>query len=116
MIKNKQAKMTLVGFFLCSLALGSCLKETEGTVSSNSNVTYEANVKNIMIARGCEGCHSAQSPVITSYTGVKDNYAAVLGSIQHAGGFSRMPKGRAKLPDAEIELLQDWKAQGFKEK
>ena len=31
-----------------------------------------------------------------------------MGTINHASGFSRMPKGGGKLTDCEISQLQKW--------
>jgi hypothetical protein len=116
MIRNKHIKLTFAGVSLVILALSSCLKEKEGGTAVVTNPTYEADVKKILDARGCEGCHSSQAPIITDYNGVKDNFTAVIGSIRHLPSFSNMPKGGAKLPDEEIRILEDWKTQGFKEK
>jgi hypothetical protein len=34
--------------------------------------------------------------------------SALLKSVQHADGFPRMPRGRAKLPAADIDALTEW--------
>ena len=38
--------------------------------------------------------------------------SALLKVIQHAEGFPRMPRGRAKLPAADIEAVAEWIRQG----
>ena len=38
--------------------------------------------------------------------------SALLKVVQHAEGFPRMPRGRAKLPAAEIEAIAQWIREG----
>jgi mono/diheme cytochrome c family protein len=38
----------------------------------------------------------------------KPEDSTLIKVLQHADGFPRMPRGRAKLPQAEIELLAEW--------
>ena len=38
----------------------------------------------------------------------KPDESALIKAIQHAEGFPRMPRGRAKMPQADIELLVEW--------
>ena len=38
----------------------------------------------------------------------KPEESALIKAIQHADGFPRMPRGRAKMPQADIDLLTEW--------
>ncbi len=77
--------------------------------------TYTNAVKDIFdnsCATG--GCHDAATKEsgydLSDYAGskaasTKDN---LLGSINHTSGFEAMPKGSAKLSDAEIKIITCW--------
>ncbi len=112
-------KSSVLPFILFGLgvtfAFSSCLKEKEGSAVIASEVTYENTIKGLLSSRGCEGCHASQSPILTDYTKVKDNFAVVLASIKHEAGTSNMPKSGNKMPDAEIQAFIDWEAGSFKE-
>jgi hypothetical protein len=106
---------------LCFIFFTQCKKETIDTNvdCSGSIPTYSANVKSIMDANcATPGCHSASSRSagydLSSYLGTKTSAAnnAFLGSVQHKSGFSKMPKGRAKLSDADIKILTCWVQNG----
>ncbi len=78
-----------------------------------TNVTYSITVKTIM-DNNCMGCHSGASPAggipITNYSEVKTIAAngSLLGSVEHSGGYSPMPKGMAKLSDCNISQIKIW--------
>jgi hypothetical protein len=62
----------------------------------------------------CNNCHGGISPSagikLDTYTeAVKYvNDKSLMGSINHASGYSAMPKGGYKMPACEIQKIQDW--------
>ncbi|RYY42338.1 MAG: hypothetical protein EOO06_21310 [Chitinophagaceae bacterium] len=62
----------------------------------------------------CVGCHSGTPPQgginYTTYAGVKAKVddGRLWGAINHAAGFSPMPKGGTKLSDCEIKQFKKW--------
>jgi len=113
---KKSAKASILLSAGIILTLSSCLKEKEASTPIAKEVTYENTIKGILNTRGCEGCHSGQIPVLTSYAAVKTSFTKVKASINHDAGASNMPKGGSKMPNAEIKAFQEWEAGQFKEK
>ncbi len=78
-----------------------------------SNVTYNAVVKPIMQNK-CQGCHQGTSPGggvnLSTYLGVQGSAidGSLLGSVEHAPGWSAMPKNTSKLPDCDIAKIRIW--------
>ena len=80
------------------------------------NVTYADNISSVISLR-CLSCHSNASADAYG-SGIKlEDYADVktyvdndklLGSIQHASGFSAMPKGANKMDDCKIKQFEIW--------
>ena len=111
--------VALAGCFLASL--GGCYYDKEdilypGGNCDTSNVTYSTTVSGIMTAN-CNVCHSTSSAnangggiQLDSYTKLKvyvDN-GKLMGSINHAGGYSPMPKNATKLSNCDISKIQAW--------
>lgn len=77
------------------------------------NVSYSATVLPLL-QRSCIGCHGSSAPsggvVLSTYQGLVSsvNSGAFYGSISHAPGFSRMPKGAGKLPDCDLAQINAW--------
>ena len=81
-----------------------------------SNVTFSGSVVPIIQA-SCLGCHS-NAQASGSGGGIRlENYndvrtlaknGALMGTVNHATGYSAMPKGGGKLTDCEIRQLQTW--------
>ncbi len=78
--------------------------------------TYSATVNPILTAR-CNSCHSAVAAATSGGGIILDNYNSVqpyaangklLGSINHASGFSPMPKNSTKLSDCDIAKITNW--------
>ncbi len=78
--------------------------------------TYSATVSPILSAR-CNSCHSTSAAAASGGGIILDNYNSVkpyatngklLGSINHASGFSAMPKSSTKLSACEIEKVTNW--------
>ncbi len=84
------------------------------------NITWNSRVSAIL-QKNCVSCHGPD----LSYNGVRhDSYSTELivvkdgrlrGVINHADGFSKMPKDRAKLPECELKILNLWLDKGAPE-
>lgn len=83
-----------------------------------SAVTYSGVIRPL-IQNKCQGCHSSSSPGggwdLSTYQGVSTVAlnGKLMGSIQHLGGFSAMPKGFPKLPDCDIAKFRIWVNAGY---
>lgn len=103
---------------ISTFAIGSCEKDDDDAVKSNSNkqvvscdgsgATYNGDIKQI-ISSSCVGCHSNYS-----------SYAGLKGIIDN-GQFKRvvltdqtMPQGAA-LTNAQLTKIQCWVDGGYKE-
>ncbi len=85
-----------------------------------TNITWNSKISAIL-QKNCVSCHGPD----LSYNGVRhDSYATELvvvrdgrlrGVINHADGFSRMPKDRGKLPECDLKLLNLWLDKGAPE-
>src|SRR5215218_5140612 len=90
---------------------------------TQSNELFETKIRPLLAAN-CFACHGesamaglrvdsregllrggANGPVVVPGDPEK---SALLKAVQHAEGFPRMPRGRAKLPAADIEALAEW--------
>ncbi len=86
----------------------SCVNACDTT-----NVTYTATIKTL-IAGKCQGCHSGSAPQggidLSTHTGLKAKVTdgRLWGAINHASGFSPMPKNGNKLSDCEISQIRIW--------
>jgi mono/diheme cytochrome c family protein len=86
-------------------------------------VTYSTTVANIL-ATSCYSCHSTATGNASGSGIIIDSYAKLKpyitngqlsGSINHAGGFSPMPKGATKLSSCDIQKIQSWITAGAPE-
>lgn len=84
----------------------------DGTCDT-SNVTYAGTVKPLLDTY-CNGCHGGSSPLgnvnYNTYAGVKATVTdgSLMGSIQHASGYSPMPQNGNKLSNCNISLIKTW--------
>jgi hypothetical protein len=85
------------------------------TLCDTVSFTYTTDVEPIIKANcsfsGCHGNGSQSGGVnLNSYANVvsEAQEAQFLGSIKHEAGFSRMPQGRSKLSDEQIETIECW--------
>jgi hypothetical protein len=103
-----------------ALTLSSCYYDNEETLypgSANCTVpvtsTFSGNVLPLLNNR-CNNCHGGSSPSadinLTSYTEVMKyvNNESLMGSINHASGYSAMPKNAGKMSSCEIGTIQSW--------
>ena len=78
-----------------------------------SSVTFNAVIKLIMQNK-CQGCHQGMSPGggvnFSTYLGIQGSAidGSLLGSVDHAVGWSAMPKNSNKLPDCDIAKIRIW--------
>lgn len=79
--------------------------------------TFSGGVSEILI-RECFQCHTNKLQLgqvtLEGYENVMPyaNNGSLVGSIEHASGFSPMPKDRSKLSFCEIEIVKEWIAAG----
>jgi cytochrome c5 len=102
------------------LLLASCYYDNEETLypgSANCDPTavgtFNADVMPLLNAR-CNSCHAGTSPSggikLDSYTEVIKyvENGSLIGSIEHASGFSAMPKNGSKMTTCQIQTIQSW--------
>lgn len=83
-----------------------------------SNYSYSGRVKPLM-TNWCIGCHNNSNAGggvnLSSYNGVSASIAGnkLIGSLDHLGGFSAMPKNTNKLSDCDINAVKKWVNGGF---
>lgn len=112
--------MLLAGF-----SIVACEKEKAKAPDSNEpsideicdsiNFTYTADIESIIQGScafvGCHGGGSQSGGVnLQGYTAVANEAkkAQFLGAIKHEEGYSRMPQGRAKLSENDIQAIECW--------
>lgn len=123
-IRLKLSALVLSGIFF----LSSCYYDNEEYLYGKApcdvtSVTYSTTVANIL-ATSCYSCHSTATGNASGSGIIIDNYAKLkpyitngqlAGSINHAGGFSPMPKGATKLSSCDIQKIQTWISAGAPE-
>lgn len=81
-----------------------------------TNVTFAISVKPIL-SGSCLSCHGNNTAAsfggnikLENYTDVKQRVddGSLIGSINHASGYSPMPKGSSKLDACKINIIQIW--------
>lgn len=86
---------------------------------NTDSVTYSGTVKPILL-QSCafSGCHNTATAAagvrLEDFAGAQATAAngRLLGVINHASGFSPMPKDRPKLDDCSIQKISKWVAAG----
>ena len=109
----------IFSLFVC-IGLTGCYYDTEEELYPDSGVTcdtttfkYATDIASIM-SSSCNGCHGESSPSAgintSTWSGLQTivSDGSLLGSIQHAGGFSPMPKSQAKLDACNISKIRKW--------
>jgi uncharacterized membrane protein len=111
--------MKAILIFLSAFLLASCYYDVEETLYPDSACTPPAspafigNVMPILNAR-CNNCHAGTTASgsirLDSYNEVikSVNNGSLMGSINHAGGYSPMPKNASKMSSCEIQTIQNW--------
>ena len=118
-----KSAFVILAIGLTLLGLSACLKEKEPEQPfdcASSSATYNTIVKPI-IDQYCTSCHrqggQAGHLKLTNYQEVKSaaQSSVFLKSIKHEPGAPSMPKGASKLSTSNIEKIECWINQGFKE-
>lgn len=84
-----------------------------GNCTEVVNPTFSGDVLPLLNSR-CNNCHGGPVPSaginLTTYPSVMKyvNDGSLMGSINHASGYSAMPKNAGKLPACEINIIQAW--------
>lgn len=107
-------------FVALALVLAGCYYDKEailypasGTCIEVPNPTFRTDILPILNAR-CNNCHAGSAPSadikLDTYTDVMPyvNSGSLMGSINHASGFSAMPKNESKLNPCQIQKIQNW--------
>lgn len=105
------------------ITISACYYDNEAelypSAPPKTNVSYINDINPIIINK-CNVCHATairQGNIATeTYTELKthvDN-GSLLGSIKHSSSFKAMPQGSAKLPTAQIQLIETWITEGAK--
>jgi hypothetical protein len=82
-------------------------------ICDSTSFTYSADIAPIL-SNFCNGCHGGSFPsdgiITSSWASLQAivNDGRLLGSIQHASGFSPMPKGSAKMNACNITKIRNW--------
>lgn len=104
---------------LGSLLLSCGKEEIETFDCTGLTPTYTEDIKSIIDANcATSGCHNASTQAnginLSTYALVvsESNKARFLGAIQQVSGYDPMPKDRAKLSDANIQLISCWLENG----
>lgn len=116
--------------FLANMYLG-CSKDSSNSDYINNadctgvdadNNTYTKSIKSILDANcATSGCHNAATQEnnldLSSYAAAKSGFESqeCLCSIHHGSGCNPMPKGGSKLSDAEIQQIDCWAKNGYKQ-
>jgi len=114
----------------CLLLVGTVLRASQAatqapsaTASQQAITFFETRIRPLLAAN-CQACHgesamaglrvdSREALLRGGETGPaivpgEPEKSALLKAVQHADGFPRMPRGRAKLPAPDIEALAQW--------
>lgn len=111
--------------FLMASSLSGCYYDKEellypGSCTAPASPVFATDILPLLNSR-CNSCHSSASSsgsgggnILDSYTEVKKqaDSGKLLGSIQHASGYSAMPKNSGKIPACEIQKIQNWISSG----
>ena len=117
--------LQILSLFLVASSLSGCYYDKEellypGSCTAPAAPLFSVDVLPLLNSR-CNSCHSTSSSSSSGGGIILDNYTEVkkqadsgklLGAIQHASGYSAMPKNSGKIPACEIQKIQNWIASG----
>ena len=113
----------LLTSLIAVLGISGCYYDHEETLygaSSNQPCTDTAGVVSYaqkvvpILQSSCYGCHAGSFPSGNQLMGTHAADKAMaqsgklMGTVNHAAGFSPMPKGAAKLSSCKIATLKKW--------
>src|SRR5688572_11642292 len=120
-----QALLAFAGLLLATTALraGQPTQPSTAPPPAQTIEFFEGRIRPLLAAN-CFACHGEKATAglrVDSREGLlrggesgpaivpgDPEKSALLKSVQHADGFPRMPRGRAKLPASDIEALTEW--------
>ena len=109
--------VTITSLFImnCSSSSGDDLSETPDP-NPSTKITYDANIKSI-ISGNCTSCHGSPTSngaptSYTTYTQVKNAVNLIISRINNAS--NPMPQA-GLMPQANRDLIQQWKDDGLLE-
>ena len=121
----KTIRITLGLAFTVLLFLSSCYYDNYDDLAADTGVcdtvsmSYTMDIAPIM-TQHCTSCHGGAAPAgnipLENYNDVKssaDN-GSLLGTMDHASGWSAMPKNQPKLDVCTISKVRAWINQGVK--
>ena len=117
----KTRKILLIGLPLAAVFVSGCYYDSAEYLYPSgpcnpAGSSYSATVS-LILAANCNACHSSSAGASSGGGVVLDTYNSVkpystngklLGSINHASGFSAMPKNAAKLSSCDIARITNW--------
>jgi hypothetical protein len=109
---------------IAGVAQAPATRPAAAAITSTQSVdVFEAKVRPLLAAH-CYACHSDSAMAglrVDSREGLlrggetgpaivpgKPEESTLIKALEHAAGFPRMPRGRAKLPQSEIDVLAAW--------
>lgn len=105
------AQITLIALWIKEGAQHTVCSDS--TACNTSDTKFSTAVSPILQTY-CNGCHGGSAPQgnvnYNTYAGVKTTVTngKLMGSIQHASGYSAMPQNANKLSDCKISIIQAW--------
>jgi hypothetical protein len=127
--RRRAAALVAVAVVLCASIINASQATTpaSSTTASQSADHFEAKIRPLLAAN-CFACHAERALAglrVDSREGLlrggetgpaivpgRPDDSALINAIKHADGFPKMPRGRAKMPQADIDLLVEWVGAG----
>jgi uncharacterized membrane protein len=121
----KHFSLTVISLLNISVLLTYCTYDNElekygdsRMPCDTSTVTYSNTIQSIL-EDNCYTCHNEEDAssiggnvVLDSYQAVEEKANRVLKAVQHAEGYSNMPKGQAQLDECTIAKIRIWVEDG----
>lgn len=79
------------------------------TPSAPISPSYALDIAPILLNRGCTGCHGYTFATASTSVGPSTNVRSILNRINRTQGSTGfMPRNGTKLPQSEIDKIQEW--------
>jgi cytochrome c553 len=125
--RRRTALVAAVVIVWCVSIINAAQTPTSASLSAPASAQpadhFESKIRPLLAAN-CFACHSESAMAglrVDSREGLlrggetgpaivpgRPEDSALINAIQHADGFPKMPRGRARMPQADIDLLVDW--------
>ena len=119
---KKTSLLLLAVSLIIAFSLNGCYNDSEEELypGSNtcdvSNVTYSNSIAPVFTTY-CNSCHSTSNPsgniVTDNYASAKANMSRIRGAVNHASGYSFMPKNGSQLSTCDLTKIDIWINQGM---